>query len=170
VAVSPTKHPIGLSLLLLMFLAGCTVTPTPRMDTERQVSTVAVWDLENLNPNEAVGIDMGELLASEVIETLKKSGAYQVVERQRLILALEELQLGSSSLVDEATRLRIGRIVGARFMVFGGYLVVGEMMRLDLRLVEVETGSVVKAAEKTAAAGDLNGWLEVSRQAAEELI
>ncbi len=155
-------------MLLLMFLAGCTTTPTPGMD--RQASTVAVWDLENLNPNEAVGIDMGELLAAEVIETLKKSGTFRVVERQRLILALEELKLGSSSLVNEATRLRIGRIVGARFMVFGGYLVIGGMMRLDLRMVEVETGTVVKAAEKTTAAGDLNGWLEVSRQAAEELI
>ena len=144
--MSLTKDPIRLLMLLLMFLSGCTVTEKPGMEMERQASTVAVWDLENLNPNEAVGIDMGELLASEVIETLKKSGKFQVVERQRLILALEELQLGSSSLADEATRLKIGRIVGARFMVFGGYLVFGEMMRLDLRLVEVETGTVVKAA------------------------
>jgi hypothetical protein len=39
-----------------------------------------------------------------------------------------------------------------------------------LRLVEVETGTIVKAAEKTTAAGDLNGWLKATRQAAEELI
>ena len=111
---------------------------------------------------------MGELLASEVIATLKEANTYQVVERQRLILALEELNLGSSSLADEATRLQIGRIIGARFMVFGSYLVLGDMMRLDLRLVEVETGAVVKAADKTAAAGDLNGWLEAARQATRE--
>jgi curli biogenesis system outer membrane secretion channel CsgG len=110
------------------------------------------------------------LLAAEVIETLKKSSSFQVVERQRLILVLEELNLSSSAIVNDATRLRIGRIVGARFMVFGGYFVLGGMMRLDLRLVEVETGAIVKAAEKTAAAGDLNGWLKVTRQAAEELI
>ena len=105
-----------------------------------------------------------------MIETFKESVTFQVVERQRLILALEELNLGSSSLANEATRLRIGRIVGARFMVFGGYFVLGDMMRLDLRLVEVETGTIVKAAEKTTAAGDLNGWLKATRQAAEELI
>ncbi len=71
---------------------------------------------------------------------------------------------------NESTRLKIGRIVGARFMVFGGYFVLGDKMRLDLRLVEVETGSIVKAAQKTTSAGDLNGWLRVARQAAEELI
>ena len=135
-----------------------------------QTSAVAVWDLANLNPAEAIGPDMGELLAAIVLETLKESGAFQVVERERLILALEELNLSSSSLVDESTRLKIGRIVGARFMVFGGYFVLGGMMRLDLRLVEVETGSIVKAAQKTTSAGDLNGWLRVARQAAEELI
>jgi curli biogenesis system outer membrane secretion channel CsgG len=137
---------------------------------DQQTSAVAVWDLANLNPAEAIGPDMGELLAAKVMETLKDSGAFQVVERERLILVLEELNLSSSSLVDEATRLKIGRIVGARFMVFGGYFVLGEMMRLDLRLVEVETGRIVKAAQKTASAGDLTGWLRVARQAAQELI
>ena len=168
--MSLPKHPIrlGLLILLLTFFSGCTQVPKPGVD--RQTSAVAVWDLENLNPDAGIGTDMGELLAAEVIETFKESGTFQVVERQRLILALEELNLGSSSLANEATRLRIGRIVGARFMVFGGYFVLGDMMRLDLRLVEVETGTIVKAAEKTTAAGDLNGWLKATRQAAEELI
>jgi len=165
-ALSLPKHIVGLPLLLITLFFGC----TPVSDMDRQPSAVAVWDLENLNPDEAIGADMGELLASEVIETLKETTKYQIVERQRLILALEELNLGSSSLADEATRLKIGRIVGARFMVFGGYFVLGDMMRLDLRLVEVESGTIVKAAEKTTAAGDLNGWLKVTRQAAEELI
>jgi TolB-like protein len=162
--LSLPKQLIGLPLVLILFF-GC--TQVPRMD--RQAPAVAVWDLENLNPEAAIGPDMGELLASEVIATLKEANTYQVVERQRLILALEELNLGSSSLADEATRLQIGRIIGARFMVFGSYLVLGDMMRLDLRLVEVETGAVVKAADKAAAAGDLNGWLEAARQATREI-
>ena len=137
---------------------------------DRQTPAVAVWNLENLNPAETAGPDMGELLAAKVVETLKESDRYVVVEREQILLTLEELNLGSSSAVDQATRLKIGRIVGARFMVFGGYFVLGDMMRLDLRLVEVETGRVVKAAQKTAPAGDLGGWLAVAQQAARELI
>jgi curli biogenesis system outer membrane secretion channel CsgG len=136
----------------------------------QQTPAVAVWNLENMNPDEAVGTDMGELLAAKVIETIKESNRFEVVERERLLLTLEELNLGSSLMVDESTRLRIGRIVGAQFMVFGGYFVLGDMMRLDLRLVQVETGRVVKAAQKTATAGDLNGWLTVAQEAARELI
>ena len=164
--MSLTKRLIGVSILLLTFFTGCTSAPS----MDGQTPAVAVWDLANLNPAATIGPDMGELLAATVIETLKESGAFQVVERERLILALEELNRGSSALVDESTRLKIGRIMGARFMVFGGYFVLGDMMRLDLRLVEVETGSIVKAAQKTATAGDLTGWLRVARQAAKELI
>ena len=164
--MSLTKRLIGLSILLFSVFSGC----TSALCIDRQTSAVAVWDLENLNPAETIGPDMGELLAAKVIETLNESGAFQVVERERLILVLEELSLGSSSLVDEATRLKIGRIVGARLMVFGGYFVLGNMMRLDLRLVEVETGRVVKAAQKTASASDFAGWLRIAGQAAGELL
>jgi curli biogenesis system outer membrane secretion channel CsgG len=137
---------------------------------DQQLAVVAVWDLINLNPAEDIGVDMGELLATVVIETLKESGAFQVVERERLILVLEELNLSSSSLVDESTRLRVGRIAGARFMVFGSYFVLVDKMRMDLRLVEVETGRIVKATQKATSAGDLNGWLRIAREAAQELI
>lgn len=58
----------------------------------------------------------------------------------------------------------------ARRMVFGGYFTFGGMKRPDLRLVEVEIGSILKAAQKATAAGDLNGWLKAAGQAAAELI
>ena len=164
--MSLTKRFIGLSMVLLAFFSGCTSAPC----ADQQTSAVAVWGLGNVNPDEALGTDMGELLAAKVIETLKESDTFQVVERERLILALEELNRGSTSIVDESTRLKIGRIVGARFMIFGGYFVLGDMMRLDLRLVEVETGSIVKAAQKTTSAGDLGGWLRIAKEAAQELI
>ena len=82
---------------------------------------------------------------------------------------MEELKLGSSSLADEDTRLKLGRLSGARLMVFGGYQIIGSRMRLDLRLVEVETGKIIKAVQKVSPASDLPGWLNSARGAAEEL-
>ena len=141
-----------------------------RTDVYEKGAAVAVWDLENLSPLNIPQPDLGELLSVEVIQTLKEKGPWTVVERERLLLALEELGLGSATLADEATRLRLGRLVGARLMVFGGYQVIHREMRLDLRLVEVETGKVLKAAEKTTSAGNLSGWLEAARDATVELL
>ena len=78
------------------------------------------------------------------------SGRFQVVEREQLVLALEELHIGASALADEKTRLQIGRIIGARFMVFGGYLPMAGQTRVDLRLVEVEPGRIRYAARASA--------------------
>jgi len=86
-----------------------------------------------------------------------------------LVLALEELNLGTTSLVDESTRLQIGRIVQAQLMVFGGYQVIADHMRLDLRLVEVQTGKILKAAKQITSGTDMSSWLKAAAEAAAEL-
>ena len=132
--------------------------------------TIAVWDLEDLSPSGIAQMDLGNLLSARIMETVQQAGGYTVVEREKLEIALRELNLGSSSLADASTRLRIGRIAGARLMIFGAYQVVADQMRLDLRIVEVETGRIIKTAEKTAGGGDLSGWLKAAEAAAKELI
>lgn len=145
---------------------GCASVPK----VENEVCTVAVWDLVSYNQPGTDAPDLGDLLAARIIETLKDSGAYQVIERERLILVLEEQNLGTTSIVDESTRLKIGQIVGARYMVFGSYFVVADTMRLDLRLVEVETGNILKATQKMTFTTNVFEWLNIAREAAQDLI
>jgi len=158
-----------LTALLAVFfalLAGCSATTA----LEKKDGAMAVWDLENLNPADPLAADMGEMLSSVVIDTLKTSGNYAIVERERLLLALEELKLSTTSLVTEETRLKIGRIVGARFMVFGTFFVLQDSMRLDLRMVEVESGSILKTSSKSATRANPNDWMKAAREAALELL
>ena len=154
--------------LLLVALCFCLLSCTHAPAVNETGGGVAVWDLEDLSPGLAREA-LGELFAAQVMDVLKNKGEYTVVERARLLRVLEELRLGSSSLVDEQTRMRLGKLVGARLMVFGGYQVIGGQMRVDLRLVEVETGKVVKAVQKTATTPDMTGRIDAVRKAAEEL-
>lgn len=155
---------INLALLGSIFYA-CAVRPVEY----GQGTSVAVWDLENLSPTKDGHPDLSEFLSAKVAGTIKAKGYYNIVERQRLLLVLDELNLGTSMLVDEATGLQLGRMVGARLMVFGGYLVFAEQMRLDLRLVDVETGGVIKTAEKTVSATDMTSWLKAAEEGTNEL-
>jgi len=131
---------------------------------------VAVWDLVDNSDLSEARPEFAELLSAQIIDTLKQKGDYTVVERERLLLALEELGLGTTILVDSATRLRLGRLVGAKLMVFGGYMIISNLMRLDLRLVDVETGVTLKAASQTAAASDITAVLAVARAVTEKLL
>ena len=150
---------------IVFFLSGCGPVP---LQYGKETS-IAVWEFEDLSPPGSVQSDLGELLSARVIQTLSEGSGYTVVERNRLVLALEELRLGTETFADENTGLRIGRLVGAQLMVFGGYQVIEEKMRLDLRLVEVETGRILKAAQRTTSSSDLSGWLKAAKEAADEL-
>ena len=147
----------GRLVVFIILLTGCATTPV----LNKNNTQIAVWGLADYClTGDSAYADIGELLTAKVIETIKSKGEYQIVERERLLLALEELNLGTTSLVDEATRLEIGKMLGAQLMVFGGYQVIDETARLDLRVVEVETGKIFKAAQQTFAATSISNWLE----------
>ncbi len=153
-------------IVLIVGMAG--IVSAPAMSEES--ASVAVWDLESFVPEGSIVADLGEMLSATVIETFKDSGKYEVVERQRLLLVLEELNIGTSEVVSDSTRLEIGRIVGARLMVFGSYTTIGETTMLDLRMVEVETGRILKATYKTTTSTNPAELLKIAREAAKELL
>ena len=60
------------------------------------------------------------------------------------------MKLTQSGLISEESSLGVGRLLGAQHLVFGGYMVtLDEKIRIDVRVVEVETGLTIKAAEAT---------------------
>lgn len=162
--------------LFLILLAGfifiCLFTTACTQGIKRKSRhyTIAVWKMDNLSPLESESMDMGELFSLQISEVIKSKGSHRVVEREQLELALEELSLGTTSLVDQSTRLKLGRLVGAHLMVFGAFQIFSGTMRIDLKLVSVETGMVLSAASNTARDGDVEVWLKTVQAAAEDLL
>jgi curli biogenesis system outer membrane secretion channel CsgG len=151
-----------------VLLACLIVGPSAARPAPTEEPAVAVFDLENLSPDNPSAAGMGELLAGQVVDSLKESHR-RVVERQQLVLALEELKIGSGDLADASTRLRIGKMVGANHMVFGSFMQLGGIVRLDLRLVDVETGRVLNASDRSTQSADPAEWMRLAREAAKTL-
>lgn len=168
-------HPKNRWLVLILtgaLFCGCAGAPTmpaPESLPYGPGATVAVWNIEDLSPTKTHEPDLGEFMAATIIETLEKRCKFNMVEREKLLLALEELTLGSGELAGENSRLQIGKIIGAKLMVFGAYQLIGDIIRLDLRLVEVERGLVVSAASSEASAKNLDDRLKGAEAAAIEL-
>lgn len=151
-------------LLAVLLTAGCAgMTPV-----SSGPPGVAVWELEDLTADGPLA-NAGELLAAQIAVTLAKQGRYTVVERYRLVRILEEQHLSATSLADRETQLRLGELIGARFMIFGGYQVLGDKVRLDIRMVNVETGKISKSVKRVIASSDLQTLLDAAKSAAEEL-
>ncbi len=83
-------------------------------------------------------------MAAMLITDLSKAKSLKVVERIRLQKLLEELQLGTSGLVEDKTAPRVGRLLGAGKIVTGNMLGAGGD-KLDVKglLTNVPTGGEV---------------------------
>jgi hypothetical protein len=94
------------------------------------------------------------LLAQEIFPDLlgaelSVSPRLRLVERQRLDDVFNEQKLGASELADDATRLRLGRLVGARWMVFGSYLRIGDSWQINVRVVDVESSRILATSAES---------------------
>ncbi len=93
-------------------------------------------------------------LAQMLISDLAAVGTVRVVERERLQAVLDEQKLGQSGKIDRRTAARIGKLLGARYLVLGSYFDALGSFRADARLVDVETGQIVKSVGANGKAED----------------
>jgi TolB-like protein len=108
--------------------------------------TIAVSYFEN-NTGDDQYAPLGRGLADMLITDLSNLAGAQIVERARLNLLLQELELSKSPFIDPATAAKMGRGLGAHYIVTGSFVSIEPRMRIDARIVEVASGKVVHSAD-----------------------
>jgi TolB-like protein len=88
----------------------------------------------------ALSIGLQQILIGE----MARNSGLRLVERGRLNELLAEQDLSGSDRVDANTAAQIGRLVGARYMILGGFIDFYGDFRLDARVVDVETSEIIK--------------------------
>jgi TolB-like protein len=108
---------------------------------------VAVMPFKNLNADAKLDwLRVG--IAETMISDLRRSGV-AIVERDQLDRALAEIALQDEGGAEASTAARVGKLVGARTVVVGGYQRAGKQVRITARFVTVETGVVRDTAKAT---------------------
>ena len=114
---------------------------------------VAVWPFDSYVSAKDRSAEEAHLLEELLPELasgeLLALGKIQLLERRQLGDILKEQKLGASDLADESTRLRLGRLLGARWMLFGHYIKFGAMWQIDLRVVNAETSQIIATGSVT---------------------
>mgnify|MGYP000857360966 FL=1 len=145
---------MGRGMKKLLLLLGLTIGSLLQA-ADRQ--TIAVLYFENnslAQRSEMAPLSKG--LADMFITELGKITAFQVVERNKLQELLEEMKLAQAGVVSGKTAQEVGKMLGARYLLFGSYMMMlDKKLRIDVRMVEVESGVTVKAEEATGQPKDL---------------
>ena len=94
---------------------------------------------------EALTVGMQQLVMTE----LAINTNLRIVTRSQLDQLMAEQDLGASGRVDAETAARLGRLVGAKYMVMGGFIDLYGEMTMTTQIVDSETSEIVKAEKVT---------------------
>lgn len=87
----------------------------------------------------ALGGGIAQLIASE----LGKSPGGSATPRSTTAGAITSQELGKNR-IDAATAAKIGKLVGARYVIMGNFVDYYGKFRLNARVVDVQTGAIIK--------------------------
>ena len=112
-----------------------------------------IFKFENLADDEETNW-LGSGISETLISKLSNVDEINVIERTHLNKIMEEQKLSLSGVVGEETSIELGKIVGANVAVIGSFQVVGEILRISGRFVNIETGEVLRSAVVTGKMDD----------------
>ncbi|MEK6545363.1 MAG: CsgG/HfaB family protein [Nitrospinota bacterium] len=80
----------------------------------------------------------------DIITTdLSKPGLIKILERREINKITGEHKLFTSGMVDEKTAKEAGKLLGTDYMITGSFTKLGAELRIDIRLIDVESGQVI---------------------------
>jgi TolB-like protein len=128
--------------------------------------TLAISYFDN-NSGDAALDSLSRGLADMLITDLGGISAIQIVERDKLNVALKELELSRSKFIDPKTALKLGKGLAATWVLTGGYVIAGDTMRIDARVFQVDNGKVL-ASDKVE--GPRDDFFALEKDLVEALI
>ena len=133
------------SMIALALVAGFVVPSAAAAQDTRPGVGILAFDNGGSYGQEAEDFESLEVgLQQMLIGDMAGNSGLRLVERGRLQELLNEQDLGAAGRVDASTAAQIGRLIGARYMIMGSFVDWYGDFRLDARVVDVETGEIIK--------------------------
>jgi len=113
-------------------------------------------------------------MADIIISHLKRLSKLRVVDRERVQMILDEIQIQQAEYFDEKTAVRVGKMLGVHVFVMGSFMQIDKKKMMILpKLVKTETGEVLYSESIEGKPDDLTkmlaqvaekvaGWLKVT--------
>ena len=117
----------------------------------KDITTIAIMPFDNFSTGEyqeKLGA-LGKGLADFFTYDFGKISSFTVIERDKIEFIMREIELQKSGAVDRATAVQVGKILGAKYMVFGSITQIDyKNTRMVVRVVSVETSEIITQADR----------------------
>ncbi len=109
-----------------------------------QTDAVAVLPF---SANDSVSGDFGTTISEHISSFIGMSGVVNLVDRSSVKDILTEIEFQSiSGIVDQNGAVEAGKLIGAQNIIVGSYSFIDKKIKIQARIIDVSTGSVLGAA------------------------
>ena len=113
--------------------------------------TIAISTFEGRND------DTSDMIREILTTDLSKSGQLKIVERSKINDILEEQKISLAELINSTSQqVKVGNLLSAEYLLTGSYHYMDDEVRLNARLVDVESGQIVESWYKGGIKEDLS--------------
>ena len=126
----------------------------------KPVVAVMYFDNNSFGKDRADYDGLGKGIADMLITDMAGNPNVRVVERERIQALLTEQNLTKQGAVDPQTAIRLGKIIGAQYMITGGFMSDSKgNLVLTSRTINVETSAIANPVRINAKGDDVLGLI-----------
>jgi len=148
--------------------AGSLNSEKSKIKVQREKIKIGVIEFQSLN-EEAKKDILGKVFSEVLTTSFVNSEAFRMIEREQLEKVLKELQLTQTGIIDTAYAKQVGKMVGADAILTGTVIKFGDDLRVDARIIDVESG-IILTAEKTMGKADLKSISSMADSMVQNLV
>ena len=126
----------------------------------KPVIAVMYFDNNSIGRDRADFEGIGKGIADMLITDMAQNASVRVVERERIQALITEQNLTRAGSIDPQTAIRLGKIIGAQYMITGGFMSDGRgTYVLTARAINVETSAITNPVRLTSKGDDVLGLI-----------
>lgn len=152
--------PLALYARYAIFVASLFALPT--LSAAR--ITVSDFQVQSANPTyKFLGKGFAEFVSIELL----KSDAIELIEREKRLDAIREIELSQTGLIDEKAQIEAGKLLTAEYIVLGSIYDINNQLSITVRIIETRSTRVIWQDKVT---GKLAQYDSVSAQIAARIL
>jgi TolB-like protein len=144
-----------------MTLASVTMFAPVAVEAQaKPVIAVMYFDNNSIGKDRADFDGVGKGIADMLITDMASNANIRLVDRAQVQALLTEQNLTKQGSIDPQTAVRLGKIIGAQYMVTGGFMSDGRgNYVLTARAINVETSAITNPVRLTSKGDDVLGFI-----------
>ena len=143
-----------------MALATVAVLPAVVQAQAKPVVAVLYFENNSIGKDRADFDGIGKGIAEILITDMAANPNLKIVERDRVQALLTEQNLTKEKVIDPQTAIRLGKIIGAQYLITGGFMSDGRgNYTLTSRVINVETSAITNPLRLPSKGDDVIGLI-----------